>query len=172
MDFFAIAHAFQSATPEKKLTPPCTETPEKLSMSSEGPDSPESCVSSLSDASESHGESATDEEDEQVNKKKKKKEKKKKKKKGKKKKEKKKEKKQQKKKNTWHQGRDKMKDDLSQTEKNDILSQSYEKHIGAWKKACPQLEHIIVNTQEVAGVTIFQLGCDTCMAYVGLGFRL
>ena len=66
----------------------------------------------------------------------------------------------------WHQGRDRMKDDLSQIEKNDILRASFEKHFLSWKKECPQLEHIEETTQEVGGVLVFQMGCGACMAYV------
>jgi hypothetical protein len=191
-DFFAIGREYREvleaqplATPEKKPRPPesDTDTPEKLPMSSDhGSDSDsdsldtESLPTLLSDLEGSESsdcESTADEEDQPSKKKNKKKKKKKKKH------QKKKHRKQKKtvrgnkskkhKKSiprNWYQGRDKMRDDLPQDEKNRILQASFEKHIASWKKACPLLEDISETTQEVAGVIIFQLGCKSCMAYV------
>jgi hypothetical protein len=188
-DFFAIGREYREvleaqplATPEKKPRPPesDTDTPEKLPMSSDhGSDSDsdsldtESLPTLLSDLEGSESsdcESTADEEDQPSKKKKTKKKKKHQKKKHRKQKKTVRGNKSKKHKKSiprnWYQGRDKMRDDLPQDEKNRILQASFEKHIASWKKACPLLEDIEETTKEVAGVIIFQLGCKSCMAYV------
>jgi hypothetical protein len=63
----------------------------------------------------------------------------------------------------WQQGRDKIPDTLSRSDKNHVLRTCFEKNMPSWRKVCQQLEHVIETTTEEKG---FRLGCSVCMAYV------
>jgi hypothetical protein len=144
-NFFEIGRAFQD-TPEKKPSCSVAETPEKEEWhdSSASPsDAGDDSQSDLAEAGEGQPLKSSSKKEKKQKKHKK-----------------------QKKVKKWQQGRDKIPDDLPQSMKNDLLRKSFNKNIGSWMKELPDLKHIKETTVEMAGNTIFQLGCAACMSYV------